>query len=176
MSNFKNLNNLKVLFTEEQIQNRVDEMAKQIDADYEGEELVVVSILNGALFFTADLVKRMKTPITLQTLRARSYFGTESTGSISISNYDDTDLTGKNILIVEDIIDTGATLKKVKEFLLSKKPNSIKIAVFVDKKERRIVPVDIDYVGFEIPDKFIIGYGFDLEGKYRNIPYMGYLE
>ena len=168
--------NFKVLFEEEEIQKRIKEVAEQIDKDYEGKELVIISILKGAVFFTVDLVKKMKTPIELEVMQVSSYCGTESTGNILVKKDLDYDIEGRDVLIVEDIIDTGRTLKYLKEYLYTKNPNSLKIAVLVDKKERREVDIDVDYAVFDIPNKFVVGYGFDIDEKYRNIPYIGYVE
>ena len=168
--------NLKVMYEEDEIQKRIKEVAEEIDRDYEGKEVVVVSVLKGAIFFTVDLVKKMKTPIELETVQISSYSGTESTGKITLKKDLDRSIDSKDVLIVEDIVDTGHTLKFLKEYLLSKNPNSVKIAVFMDKKERRQVDIDIDYTGFVIPNKFVVGYGFDVDEKGRNIPYVGYIE
>ena len=170
------LKNLPVLIEEEKIQNRILEIAKQIDNDYKGEDVVVISVLKGAVFFTVDLVKKLKTPIELEVMQVSSYSGTESTGELIIKKDLDHDIKGKNVLIVEDIIDTGNTISYLKDYLASKEPKSLKIAVLADKKERRKVDVPIDYVCFEIPDKFIVGYGFDVDEQGRNIPYIGYIE
>ncbi len=170
------LKNLKVMYTEEQIQSRIREVAKNIDKDYEGKEIIVISVLKGAVFFTVDLVKRMETPVTLEVMQVSSYQGTQSTGNVIIKKGLDCDISGKDVLIVEDIIDTGYTLKYLKEFLQTLNPNSLKIAVLADKKERREIDVDIDYTCFEIENKFVVGYGFDIDQKYRNIPYIGYIE
>ncbi len=167
------LKNLKVMYTEEQIQSRIKEVAENIDKDYEGKELIVISVLKGAIFFTVDLVKKMKTPVILEVMQVSSYQGTQSTGNVIIKKGLDCDISGKDVLIVEDIIDTGYTLKYLKEYLQTLNPNSLKIA---DKKERREIDVDIDYTCFEIENKFVVGYGFDIDQKYRNIPYIGYIE
>ena len=118
----------------------------------------------------------MKTPITLEVMQVSSYTGTESTGNIIVKKDLDNSIEGKNVLIVEDIIDSGRTLKYLKEYLQTKNPRSVKIAVLMDKKERRVVDIDVDYTGFVIPNKFVVGYGFDVDEKGRNIPYVGYLE
>lgn len=170
------MENLKVMFEESEIQMRIQEIAEQIDKDYEGKELVVVCVLKGAVFFTVDLVKKMKTPIELDMVQISSYQGTESTGNINFKKDLDNSIEGKNVLIVEDIIDTGRTLKFLKEYLLNKNPKSVKLAVFVDKAERREVEVEVDYTGFVIPNKFVVGYGFDVDEKGRNILYIGYID
>lgn len=170
------LENIKVLYSEEELQKRIAEVAQEIDKDYEGKTITVISVLKGAIFFTVDLVTKMQTPIELEVMQVSSYEGTESTGKINVKKDLDNSIEGKDVLIVEDIVDTGRTLSHLKEYLLSKKPNSLKIAVLADKKERREVEVNIDYTGFEIPNKFVIGYGFDYNEQGRNIPYVGYIE
>ena len=170
------MENLKVMYEEEELQKRIKEIAEEIDKDYEGKEIVVVCVLKGAIFFTVDLVKKMKTTIELETIQVSSYHGTESTGNIIMKKDLDNSIEGKDVLIVEDIIDSGRTLKWLKEYLLSKNPKSVKIAVLMDKKERRTVELDVDYTGFVIPNKFVVGYGFDVDEKGRNIPYVGYIE
>ncbi len=170
------LENIKVLYKEEELQQRIAELAKQMDEDYHGKPVTVVSILKGAVFFTVDLVTKMKTPIELEVMQVSSYEGSESTGKIKVKKDLDNSIEGKDVLIVEDIIDTGYTLKYLKEYLQTKHPNSLKIAVLADKAERRKVPVEIDYTGFVIPNKFVIGYGFDYNEIGRNLPYIGYIE
>ena len=167
---------LNVLYDEETIQKRIKEVAKEIDKYYKGDEVVVISVLKGAIFFTVDLVKKMKTPIILDMIQVSSYQGTQSTGNVIMKRDLTTEIEGKNVLIVEDIIDTGYTLKYLKEYLESLKPKDVKIAVLLDKKERREVEVDIDYTGFVIPNKFVVGYGFDVDEIGRNIPYIGYID
>ena len=167
---------LKVMYTEDEIQNRIKEIAKKIDEYYKGKTVIIISVLKGAIFFTVDLVKKMKTPIILEVMQVSSYQGTQSTGNIIVKKGLDTNIEGKDVLIVEDIIDTGYTLKYLKEYLESQNPNSLKIAVLADKKERRKVDVKIDYTCFEIENKYVVGYGFDVDEIGRNIPYIGYLE
>lgn len=170
------ISNLKVLFEENELQKRIKELAEEIDKDYEGKEIIVVSVLKGAIFFTVDLVKKMKTPIELEVMQVSSYNGTESTGNIIVKKDLDREIEGRDVLIVEDIVDTGHTLRYLKEYLLSKNPSSVKIASLLDKKERRKTEIDIDYTGFAIPNKFVVGYGFDVDEKYRNVPFVGYIE
>ena len=171
------MENLKVMYEEEELQKRIKEVAEQIDKDYEGvDEVVIVSVLKGAIFFTVDLVKKMKTPIVLEVMQVSSYCGTESTGNIIVKKDLDTSIEGKHVLVLEDIVDSGRTLKYLKEYLISKNPKSVKIAVFFDKPDRRKVDIDIDYTGFTIPDKFVVGYGFDVDEKGRNIPFVGYID
>ena len=167
---------LKVLLSEEEIQKRLDELAKEIDEFYQGKEIVVLCVLRGAIYFMVDLTKKMTTPMQPDFIRVASYEGTESTGKINIIADLQEDIKGKNVLVVEDIIDTGCTLKFLKEYLLEKEPADLKIAVLADKKERREVDVDVDFVGFEIPNKYIVGYGFDYNNTCRNLKYIGYIE
>lgn len=167
---------LKIMYTEEQIQNRIKEVAKKIDEDYKGKTVIIISVLKGAIFFTVDLVKKMKTPIILEVMQVSSYQGTQTTGNIIVKKGLDTNIEGKDVLIVEDIIDTGYTLKYLKEYLQSQNPKSLKIAVLADKKERRKADVKVDYTCFEIENKYVVGYGFDVDEIGRNIPYIGYLE
>jgi len=166
----------KVLFSEEELQKRIKEMAKEIDSYYQGKEIIAVCILKGAVFFATDLLKRMETTMDVEFLRASSYVGTESTGEVKINMDLSADIEGKDVLIVEDIADTGTTLKYLVDYLKSKNPNTLKVAVLLDKKERRKVELQLDYVGFDIPNKFVVGYGFDIDQKYRNLPYVGYVE
>lgn len=169
--------NLKPMYYEEDLQNRIREMAKEIDKDYIGKEIVVVCVLKGAVFFTVDLVKKMRTPIELETVQISSYNGTESTGEILLKKGLDSSVEDRDVLIVEDIVDTGRTLKWLKDYLINeKKAKTVKIATLLDKKERRVVEVPLDYIGFSIPNKFVVGYGFDVDEKGRNIPYVGYLD
>lgn len=166
----------KVLFSKEEIEKRIKEMANEIDNDYRNKEIVIICVLKGAVFFCTDLLKSMESTLELDFLRASSYAGTESTGDVKLKLDLSSNIEGKDVLIVEDIVDTGYTLEFLKEHLLSKKPKSLKIAVLLDKKERRKANIDIDYTGFIIPNKFVVGYGFDIDEKYRNIPYIGYVE
>lgn len=170
------IKNLKIMYTEEQIQERIKELAKEIDNDYIGKELIIISVLKGAIFFSVDLVKRMNTQMSIEFMQVSSYQGTQSTGNVIVKRGLDIDISGKDVLIVEDIIDTGYTLQYLKEYLESLNPNSLKIVVLADKKARRKIDVKVDYTGFEIEDKFIVGYGFDIDQKYRNLPYIGYIE
>lgn len=170
------LENMKILYEEKEIQERIEEMAKQIDQDYKGKTLIIISILKGAVFFTVDLIKKMDTMIVLEVMQVSSYEGKESTQKINLKKDLDYNIEGKDVLIVEDIIDTGYTLKYIKDYLMTKNPKSLKLAVLADKKERRKVDINIDYIGFEIPNKFVVGYGFDYNEIGRNLPYIGYID
>ena len=164
---------LDIMIEEEIIQKRIEEMAEEIDKVYQGKSVVAICVLRGAIYFMVDLTKKMKTPIEPDFIKISSYVGTESTGNIIMGLDISENIEGRDVLIIEDIIDTGHTLKYLREYLLSKKPKSLRIAVLADKKERREVDVPIDFVGFEIPNKYIIGYGFDYNNSYRNLPYIG---
>ena len=170
------MENLKVLYSEEDLNKRIKELSQEIDENYKGEEIIAICILKGAVFFATDLLQAMKSDVELEFMQVSSYQGTESTGKIILKQDIAKNIEGKNVLIIEDIIDTGHTMKYLKEYLLSKNPKDLKIVVLLDKKERRQTEVEIDYTGFVIPNKFVVGYGFDIDDKCRNIPYVGYIE
>lgn len=165
---------MDVLINESRIEKRLDEMAKEIDKAYEGKEIILIGILKGSVVFMVELAKRMKTKVQFEFIEVSSYEGTESTGKVKIVKDIKNSIEGKDVLIVEDIIDTGITLTFLKEYLLLKKPNSLKIATLLSKPSRRIKELDVDYIGFKIEDKFVIGYGLDYNQNYRNLPYIGY--
>ena len=167
---------IKVLITEEEITSRTRELAHQIQKDYNNEEIVIVCILKGAAFFATELAKRIDSDAIIDFMKVSSYIGTESTGKIDFTLDISEDITGKNVLIVEDIVDTGRTLTYVKKYLETKNPKSVKICTLLNKKAHRVVELNPEYVCFDIPDKFVIGYGLDYDEKYRNLPYIGYLE
>ena len=167
---------IKVLITEEEITSRTRELAHQIQKDYNNEEIVIVCILKGAAFFATELAKRIDSDTIIDFMKVSSYIGTESTGKIDFTLDISENITGKNVLIVEDIVDTGRTLTYVKKYLETKNPKSVKICTLLNKKARRVVELNPEYVCFDIPDKFVIGYGLDYDEKYRNLPYIGYLE
>lgn len=163
---------IKCLFTKEQISNRVKALAAQISRDYSGKnEIVVLCVLNGSIFFAADLLRELRIPCRLSCIKANSVGG----GEIDIIFGADIDVSGKDILIVEDIVDSGITLKALKEIYNRQSPSSIKVCTFLDKKSRRIEDIEADYAGFEIDDKFVVGYGMDYNSKYRELPYIGYI-
>lgn len=163
----------KVLIDEQTLQNRIYELAKQIEKDYEGKDLTLVCILKGSTIFTVDLAKKMNKKLKLEFMQVSSY-GIEkvSSGRINLKLDLPDLLQGENLLIVEDIIDTGRTLSYLIKHLKQKNPASIKICTLLDKPERREYDVKVDYVGFQIPDKFVIGYGLDDKEFYRNLPYI----
>lgn len=159
----------KVLIPEEEIQAMVKRVASEINRDYEGKEVVVIGVLTGAFIFTADLVRELNMPVVIDFMHVSSYQGTESTGFLKIKKDISTDIEGKHVIIVEDIIDTGNTLKALREMLAERGPASIKICTAFDKPSRRVNDLIPDYNGITVPDEFIIGYGLDYDGAYRNI-------
>ena len=168
--------NFKVLISREELEKRITELAEQIDKDYLGKEITIICVMRVAVFFTVELTLRMKSKLKYEFITISSYEGTDTTREVTLRTDLRESIEGKDVLIVEDIIDTGRTLKFLKEYLASKNPKSLKVAVLMDKAERREVDVNVDYTGFVIPNKFIVGYGFDYDEKGRNIPYVGYLE
>ncbi|MGC2062757.1 MAG: hypoxanthine phosphoribosyltransferase [Thermodesulfovibrionales bacterium] len=162
----------KPLLTVEQIHKRVSELAVRISADYEGKDLLAIGILKGAFIFFSDLVRYIQTPLSIDFLIASSYLKDESTGEVKVLYDIREEIADKNVLLVEDIVDTGVTLNYLRERILMHGPQSLKICTFLDKKERRVVDVPLDYVGFEIPNEFVVGYGLDYDNKFRNLPYI----
>jgi hypoxanthine phosphoribosyltransferase len=162
----------KPFLTVEQIQRKNRELAERITADYRGKDLLAVGILKGAFVFFSDLVRLIQIPLTIDFLIASSYMKSETTGEIKIHYDIREDLAGKDVLLIEDIVDTGITLNYIRERILQEEPGSLRICTFLDKKERREVDVPIDYVGFEIPNEFVVGYGLDYDNRYRNLPYI----
>lgn len=160
------------LFTVEQINKRVSELAGMISADYEGKNLLAIGILKGAFVFFSDLVRYIQTPLSIDFLIASSYLKAESTGEVRIHYDIREEIAGRNVLLVEDIVDTGVTLNYLRERILLQGPESLRICTFLDKRERREVDVPLDYVGFEIPNEFVVGYGLDYDNKFRNLPYI----
>jgi len=167
---------INVLINKIKLEKRIEEIAKQIDKDYEGKEIVLIGILKGSVMFMAELAKNIKSNVELDFMDVSSYEGTESTGNVKIKKDIRNSIEGKEVVIVEDIIDTGRTLTYVIEHLKQKNPNSIKIATMLSKPSRRVIELDVDYIGFTIEDKFVIGYGLDYDEKFRNLPYIGYIE
>lgn len=168
---------LKTLINEETLHKRIDEIAKQIEEEYKDKEITLICILKGSVFFTVDLAKKIKGNVKLEFIRVSSYGeGTESTGEIKMKLDLKDSIQGKDVIVVEDIIDTGRTLSYLIEYLKMKKPNSVKLCALLDKPERRIKDVKVDYTGFQIPDKFVVGYGLDCNEEYRNLPYIAYIE
>lgn len=167
----------KILLTQEQIWQRARELGEQITADYKGEPLVLVGTLRGAVLWMADIMKNINLDLEIDFVSASSYgSGTVSSGEVKIKKDIELEIAGKHVLIIEDIIDTGNTLKALKDYFYIKKPKSVKICTLLDKPSRRTADVKGDYIGFEVDDLFIIGYGLDYDQKYRNLPYISYLE
>lgn len=161
-----------ILFTEEQIRNRVRDLGLQITGDYNGRQLVLVSILRGSVFFATDLARQISLPLSLDFLSISSY-GEDSEGVVRITKDLEENIAGKDILVLEDIVDTGFTVKYLLRTLGSRIPKSIEVCTLLDRRARRIIDVDLKYIGFEIPDKFVVGYGLDYRQRYRNLPYIG---
>ncbi|MEX1377380.1 MAG: hypoxanthine phosphoribosyltransferase [Eubacteriales bacterium] len=167
----------KVLITEEEIQVKVKEMAKKISEDYKDKHLLMICILKGAIMFYSDLARYLTIPVAMDFMAVSSYGkSTKSSGEVRILKDLSIPAEGLDILIVEDILDSGNTLNYIKNILEDRKPSSLKICTLLDKPERREQPIDVDYKGFEIPDEFVIGYGLDFAEKYRNLPYIGVLK
>ena len=162
----------KPLFSTERIQAKVKELAARISADYNGKDLLAVGILKGAFMFFSDIVRSIEIPMTLDFIIASSYVKTETSGEIKIHYDIKGDISDKHVLLIEDIVDTGVTLNHIRERVLSRTPLSLKICTFLDKKERRLVDVPLDYAGFIIPNEFVVGYGLDYDNKFRNLPYI----
>jgi hypoxanthine phosphoribosyltransferase len=167
----------EILVTAEQIAATVEQLGRRIAADYQGKDLVLVSILKGALPFLADLMRATQIPLALDFLEVSSYGAeTESSGVVRILKDLAQPIEGRDVLVVEDILDTGHTLAYVLEHLRGQRPASLRLCVLLDKPARRVIPVEIDYRGFEIPDKFVVGYGLDYAERYRNLPFVGVLK
>lgn len=167
----------EILYNEEQLNQACERLGKQISLDYQGKALVVVGILKGAQIFMSDLIRKIDLPVELDYMSVSSYgSATESSGVVRILKDLDLSIEGKDVLIVEDIVDSGLTLHYLTENLKSRMPKSIKLCSLLDKPERRKINVPIDYVGFQVPDEFIVGYGIDYAEKYRNLPYVASLK
>ena len=168
---------VRELISEADVEAKIAELGAQISKDYEGESVFLLCILKGGVFFTAELAKRITVPVSLDFMSVSSYGAeTESSGVVRIIKDLDTSIEGKNVLVVEDIIDTGRTLAYLLENLKHRNPKSLKLCALLDKPERRVSDVAVDYKGFEIPDEFVVGYGMDYDQKYRNLPYIGVVE
>lgn len=169
--------NIRVLITEEEVENKVREIAAKISEDYAGKSIHLICILKGSVMFACELAKRITVPVTIDFMSVSSYgSGTVSKGIVRIVKDLDEPLEGKDVLIVEDIIDTGRTLAHLIDVLKTRKPASVRLCTLLDKPDRRVTQVDVDYTCFEIPDEFVIGFGLDYDQKYRNLPYVGVLE
>lgn len=168
---------IKVLLTEEEVNRRIEQLGEQITQDYQGKKPHLICVLKGGAPFMCELAKRIKLPLTMDFMSVGSYEGTESTGKITLKKDLDESLEGRDVLVVEDIIDSGRTLSHLVKLFAERKPASIRLCTLLDKPERRVVDdVKVDYCGFDIPDKFVVGYGLDYDQKYRNLPYIGEVE
>ncbi|MCR5501759.1 MAG: hypoxanthine phosphoribosyltransferase [Lachnospiraceae bacterium] len=166
---------IEVLIPEEEVDERIRQLGEEISRDYEGKEVHLISVLKGGAFVTVELAKRITVPVTLDFMYVSSYSGTESTGIVKIVKDLDQAIAGKNVIVVEDILDTGRTLSYLLSLLNDRHPASLRLCTLLDKPERRVTEVKADYTGFTVPDKFIVGYGLDYDQKYRNLPYVGVL-
>lgn len=166
-----------ILVSQEEIKEILNTIAQKINKDLNGEELLVVVILRGSMVFASDLIRKLNMPVKIEFMRASSYgSSTESSGFINVKQDLETDIESKNVLIIEDIIDSGNTLFKLKELLLSRNPKTCRICTMLDKPQRRVSEVEVEYIGKEIPNEFAVGYGLDYNEYYRNLPYVGVLK
>ncbi len=167
----------EILFTKQEIDLMVHKIASQINEDFAGEEVIAVIILKGSMIFAADLIRCLTVNVKLDFLQASSYgSGTESSGVINIKKDIDTDIKGKNVLLIEDIIDSGNTLSLLKKEMQNRGAKTVKIASLLSKPDRRVVDVEVEYIGTDIPDEFVVGYGLDMDEKYRQMDYIGILK
>ena len=168
---------INVLLPEEEVDARIQAMGEQISRDYAGKQVHLICVLKGGSFFLCELAKRITVPVSLDFMSVSSYGGgTESKGVVKIVKDLDESIRDKDVLVVEDIVDSGRTLSYLLEMLRSRGPKSLRLCTLLDKPERRGVDVDVDYTGFQIPDKFVVGYGLDYDQRYRNLPYIGIVE
>lgn len=168
---------VRVMISEERVNSRIKELAEQISKDYEGKAVHLICILKGSVFFSCELAKRLTIPATLDFMSVSSYGSeTVSSGRVRILKDLDESIQDKNVLIIEDIIDSGRTLAHLKQLLGTRAPASLEICTLLDKPDRREIDVDVKYVGFVIPDEFVVGYGLDYDQYYRNLPYVGVVE
>ncbi len=168
---------VRILLSEEEVDKRICEIAQQISKDYEGKEVHLICVLKGGVFFMCELAKRISIPVSMDFMALSSYGnGTQSSGAIKVKKELDEDIEGKDVLVVEDIVDSGRTLKFLVEELKKRNPASVHLCTLLDKPERRVVDIKADYTCFEIPDEFVVGYGLDYAQRYRNLPYIGVVE
>lgn len=168
---------IRVLLSEEEVNKRIQEIGEQINRDYEGKEVHLICVLKGGVFFMCELAKRIRVPVSLDFMSVSSYGDeTSSSGVVRIVKDLDQPLEGKDVLIVEDIIDSGRTLYYLMDILQKRNPRSLRLCTLLDKPERRVKDVKVDYTCFNIPDEFVVGYGLDYAQKYRNLPYIGVVE
>lgn len=168
---------VKVLLTEEEVDARIREIGVQISKDYAGKQIHLVCVLKGGSFFMCELAKRITVPVSIDFMSVSSYGGeTSSSGVVKIVKDLDEPLEGKDVIVVEDIVDSGRTLSYLMTMLKDRGPSSLRLCTLLDKPDRRVIDVKVDYTGYQIPDKFVVGYGLDYDQKYRNLPYIGVVE
>ncbi|QNQ82162.1 hypoxanthine phosphoribosyltransferase [Lactobacillus sp. PV037] len=166
----------KVLYTQDQLNKRMDELAQELTAEYKRDFPLIISVMTGAMIFTGDMLKRLNFKLNVDVMKASSYVGAHSTGDVKIIHDVLTDVKGRRVILFEDIIDTGHTLKAVKELLLKRGAKTVEICAMLDKPESREVALKGDYIGYSAPDEYLVGYGLDYSGMYRNLPYVGVLK
>ena len=166
----------RVIITEEQIRNRIQELGQQLTADYEGKNPIFVGVLKGVVVFFSDMIRAVPIPCQIDFMSVSSYNGANSTGTIKMKQDLSANIEGRHVVILEDILDSGLTLKHTVEYLKTKNPASVKICTFLDKPEGRKADIEADYVGFTVPNAFVVGYGLDYNEKFRNLPYIGILK
>lgn len=164
------------MISEEEIDERIREIAEQLNRDYAGKTLHMICVLKGSVLFFSQLAKSLDIPVTMDFMAISSYGESTISSGLEVRKDLDEDIDGRDVLIVEDIIDSGNTLSMVRKMLLARNPASLKICALLDKPERRETPVEVEYIGFKIPDKFVVGYGLDYAQRYRNLPYLGEIE
>ena len=169
---------VKMLIPEEEVNARIEELGKKISEEYAGKQVHLICVLKGGVFFMCELAKRITVPVTMDFMSVSSYGdGTQSSGLVMIAKYLDESLEGKDVIVVEDIVDSGRTLYYLLDILRKRGPKSMKLCTLLDKPERRVVDdVVVDYTGFVIPDKFVVGFGLDFDQRFRNLPYIGFIE
>lgn len=168
---------IRVMLSEEEVNERIRAIGEQISKDYAGKEIHMICVLKGGVFFMCELAKRISVPVSLDFMAVSSYGGdTKSSGVVKIVKDLDESIQGKDVLVVEDIVDSGRTLSYLMDMLRDRGPKSLQLCTLLDKPDRRVIPVDVNYTGFTIPDEFVVGYGLDYAQKYRNLPYIGVVE
>ena len=168
---------IEVMLPEEKVDARIKELGEQISRDYAGKSVHLICILKGSVYFTCELAKRITVPVTMDFMQCSSYGAdTKSSGIVNIAKDLDEPIMDRNVIIIEDIIDSGRTLSHLKKLLAQRSPKSLKICTLLDKPDRRVVDVPVEYVGFQIEDKFVVGYGLDYDQQYRNLPYIGVVQ
>ncbi|MCI8333286.1 MAG: hypoxanthine phosphoribosyltransferase [Lachnospiraceae bacterium] len=168
---------IRVMISEEDVDAKIEELGRRISQDFEGEAVHLICILKGSIFFVCELAKRITLPVTIDFMQVSSYGAeTKSSGVVRLSKDLDEPLQGKNVIIVEDIIDSGRTLNHLVKLLGQRNPKSMTLCTLLDKPSRRVMEVDVKYTGFQIPDEFVVGYGLDYDQRYRNLPYIGVIE